>query len=762
MPGIAKFAFVPHFVVLMILGTLRIGEATVPGPWALGCLNPNSLLGKADQIACLPDGVYAISESSLTSHGVERFRKELKSRDNTFRFCAGHPAPHRSVNSIGGKPVGTGFISKCPSRVVDPGWTSLHESSRLCAARFFVDQDWVLGGTAYGYAQAAITKAVCEATDRLLHELTNLIVINNSGPRFIAGDWNQELHRLQEPRIWEQHGFVEIQNLAQAKFGILPSVTCKGCTRKDFVYVSRELAERIQSVHIDATLFPDHSVLYAILRDTGTPERTCIWRIPQPLPWTPELVESVRNSESQVNVEDQHPTQAYRTLCQVFEKDVQVMSKKLNVPELHVSHFGRGQTLHRTFKPQKPSPVKPSRAGEKTPGYHGTNLEYKRCFKQLRRLVNYQRLAKEVDQTPSQRAHKIALWSAIVRSPGFDGSFGSWWRTHSESWPGAPSSLPAWPPDKCTAEILSQAMHAHVERLETTLRMRAFNQAREVRQRDTNAIFRDIQKPRAMPVDTLVTQVKVAIVDIDTEENAIVVDRKPDFLPGQPIFGSTGLLQVIHSDEDKLWVANTDLPQPGECISQQLLHGTIKEIQEKFLSEWKKRWQQHAHMTDADWQPLLQVVDDALADQTDIPQMQLKFLDGPLIRKFVASKKSKAAIGMDGISRQDMLAMSTGCLDAVASIFRKAETTGRWPSQMLHGAVSALQKHETASQVHEYRPITIYSMAYRIWSSCRSREVLAHLSRYAPAGVKGNRANSSSVELWWKLQQTVEYHLLPE
>ena len=526
------------------------------------------------------------------------------------------------------------------------------------------------------------------------------------------------------------------------------------------MYLSPELLEKVVSVHVDATLFSDHSVLYAVLKDSGVPERLPTWRIPKPLPWTPQLVEAVKSCDTPVEVNGLHPTHAYRELCQTFEADFREQCKTCQTSEVSQANFGRGQTLHRTFKPREPAPVKPSRAGERIPGFHGTNLDYKRCFKQLRRLVNYHRLVSHELQTASQKAHQIALWSAIVHSPSFDQPFRSWWKTQAPSWPGSPAELPSGPPDQCVAEVLVQALQAHVDRLETRLRTKAINHAKEVRQADTNAIFRDIRKAKSQPVDTLVTQISTEVMEVDQSENAIIVDPVPDFLNGQPIFSSVGLLEVTHWEEDKLWLANPKIPTVGDKIHQQLLHGTIQEIQNKFIAEWKARWQQHADKPEEDWLPLLAIVDEALP--ATIPSMHMKQLDGPLIRKFVASKKSTAATGMDGVSRQDLLAMSGKCLNALGVIFSKAESTGRWPSQMLHGAVSALQKHETASQVHEYRPITIYSMAYRVWSSCRSREVLQHMSQYAPAGVKGNRAHVSSVEMWWKLQQTVEYHLFQD
>ena len=129
-----------------------------------------------------------------------------------------------------------------------------------------------------------------------------------------------------------------------------------------------------------------------------------------------------------------------------------------------------------------------------------------------------------------------------------------------------------------------------------------------------------------------------------------------------------------------------------------------------------------------------------------------------VVRRNVQSKKPRAATGMDGVSRAD--GMPDSCITGILHLFEVAEQSGRWPSQFLHGAVSALQKHESSAQAQDYRPITIFPFLYRTWSSVQSRRVLAHLSKFAPLGITGNRSGSSSVASWWQLQLAVEYHLM--
>ena len=73
----------------------------------------------------------------------------------------------------------------------------------------------------------------------------------------------------------------------------------------------------------------------------------------------------------------------------------------------------------------------------------------------------------------------------------------------------------------------------------------------------------------------------------------------------------------------------------------------------------------------------------------------------------IRAKKSKAATGLDALSRQDLLAFSDDLHLKLLQLFRHAEETGEWPQQLLCGAVRSLQKVPNAQTVNEHRPITV-------------------------------------------------------
>ena len=279
-----------------LITMIRVGEATNPGPFAVGCLNPNSLLGKSHMLGTLPTGIYAVSESSLTSSGVARCKLELKYCDQKFQLLSGCPAPSRTnEHALGGRHVGVAFLSNFPCRSITDGWSELFESSRLAAAKFFVANTWITGGVAYGYAHQAEKAEVCAATNELLQELTRQVVDGASGPRFVAGDWNQEPHKLLEPTKWEAKGFMDLQTWAHKEFGLVPAPTCKGSTRKDFCYICPAMQALLKSVHVDSTLFSDHAVLYGIFDLPGPCEALQIWRQPRRIPWTKALIDDASN-----------------------------------------------------------------------------------------------------------------------------------------------------------------------------------------------------------------------------------------------------------------------------------------------------------------------------------------------------------------------------------------------------------------------------------------------------------------------------------
>ena len=180
----------------------RQGEATNPGPCeaspglAIGALNPTGLMHKSAFLADLPHGdqaIWEVSETHLTQLGVKKFRGEQAFNHSPYAFHPGAPAPHlsRALNSIGGKQVGTGFLTTMPTRPITHSWPSeVWESCRVLSHTFRYGDQWIHGAVFYGPARGAETVATRQEADQLLSHLTPQIVFGLHGKRFICGDFN--------------------------------------------------------------------------------------------------------------------------------------------------------------------------------------------------------------------------------------------------------------------------------------------------------------------------------------------------------------------------------------------------------------------------------------------------------------------------------------------------------------------------------------------------------------------------------------------
>lgn len=162
-------------------------------------------------------------------------------------------------------------------------------TGRLHAAQFLVNQTWITGGVAYGWALNAETQAIRDQTNQLFQELTKQI-LPQVGPKFICGDFNQLPDRLAEPKLWEAAGWVEAQTWAQRQWNIEPMMTCKGKTRKDFLFLSPELLQLLQQVRVDAQCFADHAVLQAKMRSPSAPTMMYLWPKAKPVSMDSELI----------------------------------------------------------------------------------------------------------------------------------------------------------------------------------------------------------------------------------------------------------------------------------------------------------------------------------------------------------------------------------------------------------------------------------------------------------------------------------------
>ena len=126
------------------------------------------------------------------------------------------------------------------------------------------------------------------------------------------------------------------------------------------------------------------------------------------------------------------------------------------------------------------------------------------------------------------------------------------------------------------------------------------------------------------------------------------------------------------------------------------------------------------------------------------------------VRRCLRRKSSKAATGLDGVARADLLALADSDLQLLLRTFSCAGQTGEWPQQVLNGYVRSLAKTEDPLIVGHYRPITVFSLWYRTWSSIAARHWLAQLSQIVDPFLCGNVVGCRAGLVWRHVLEQVE------
>lgn len=109
--------------------------------------------------------------------------------------------------------------------------------------------------------------------------------------------------------------------------------------------------------------------------------------------------------------------------------------------------------------------------------------------------------------------------------------------------PSSPLNVPLGLPSYEIAQGLFQGFLAEFRLLESQLKTKQVQLAKQRRMDDNHCIYRDIAKPKAVPVHTLVTHHSTAVIAMSDDAKTAYV--QPGILcPHQPVFGPHGMLCV--------------------------------------------------------------------------------------------------------------------------------------------------------------------------------------------------------------------------
>jgi len=729
---------------------MRVGEARVPGPdngceWTLGVCNPSGLQGKFHVLNNVQADVLALSETHMTAAAKRSLQLSLKAMGSKYRhIITGAPMEPRSQASEAGAWAGVGFASTMPCRTVATDWPDdLYQTGRIQLAAFHTLDSWTLGAVVYGFPEGKTHPMAHQRTEDMLDFAVQRLS-KTPGPRFLAGDFNYEPDDLAIAHVLRTNGWAEVQDLHQYRTGTPVQLTCKGSTRKDHLWISPELALAFRNLEVCNETFADHAILRAVFAGGTAHLERFVWPCPKAIPWS-----KTRTLQMPVSFEaPADPTAQYAMLWQCKEDLAQEDLPHEWLPAMR----GRGQQTAPKKQRTKQAPIRQDRRDDVQPAFFGFSNLHARQFKQLRRLQNYCRWIDRAEHSERDGLHGIGLWNSILRAPGFLPTFTEWWLSRHFVSPLDPSAMPQFCPPSQVAHQIFDAVYAEVRHLEQLLNQAKTSHRRHQHADDKHLIYREVARNPAEPVESLLHAVHSTVTEVDETECAVVLAAPAALRPDLPLWIAGASAEIIHHDHDKVWLTDVAGVQQGQQVAQTQYLGDLPALFEAFHDQWKKRWCRHDQTPFDRWDMLLNFAKEVIRPMP-IPHLQV---DVSTVQAEFHRKKKQAATGLDGVSRADWIAADEATLRSLISAFTRAETDGCWPAQLLAGKVRSLAKTESASAVGDYRPITVFGLGYRAWSSLHARHLLQWADQWAHDGVYGNRPGRQAADLWHHVMLQIE------
>ena len=440
-------------------------------------------------------------------------------------------------------------------------------------------------------------------------------------------------------------------------------------------------------------------------------------------------------------------TEGYRQLW----KSIELAAAHATPHQVAQRMCGRAQRLYpKKTRPNLVSPVKIGRQGEFQPEYFGTSTRHAQWIRQVRRLQAYMRLADSSKQGIGLLC--VESWSAILRAPGFDPTFAQWWQLCDVKTSDAPLTCPGAPPSVGIARAMFDSLSHAIRQFETQLRKQSRQYARFRRDQNPNLVFADIRPPVVPGVDVLLQPIRATVEDVDDSTGQITLTESCDFAPQGVISCAGQALQVIHHEADALWVENPQHATIGAEILQTKFVGNLSALEAEFVNAWKVRWMRHVDVPPERWATILAFV------KQHLPRGSFHWpsMEPHDVVNVVRHKKKTTSAGFDGVTIGDLTKMPFSVQQAFCDMFAASESHGRWPTQLVQGKVVCLAKVPNPGSPADFRPITVFSILYRIWSSFHAKKALHFLDPVMPDGLYGNRPGRYAAQIWAKLLWCVE------
>ena len=739
---------------------VRIGEARHPGPGlTLSTSNPGGLRNKEALISSLGPGIHQFSETHVSAHTASAVKNTIKfigmkeHRHLSTHF--GHHAAVRANSQWAGTWSGVASVSDFVCKPLQLDWpTPLWESSRVQATLHNIGLHQILVVNIYGYPRGPTWPKAASLTSALLEHVSKQIVFGFSGLAAICGDMNFNPDELHEFAVWKSLGWQSAQDLALARWNQEIQMTCKHATQRDQVWLSPKLAALCKAVEL-RHVFSGHSSVLASFDLEEAPTTFLSWPQPSNLPWHEWDHTTWMSSDDDVpHFEGRNSTSFYAQWAQSFENDVNKKYHNAYGQCLDSRFLGRGQRLSPTLQARSPPSCRASRDGGVSLAFDLPGRAVLLWYKQLRRFEAFLHSAKSGKATLNAQIYRTELWGAILRSPGFHGSFAAWW--NQQDFAPVLGELVHTPPNAALAQLYYMAFEHRFREFESWHLNQRNKLLRAKHAHCLKALHSDLREPCRDQVSLLWDEHKFGVIALDEHSHKIHVDGMiPTALhctweiDGKPADLFKAGDELVDSEDSHQASADSE-------IVQKIWFPTPSSIQEKLGEYWHSRWNSAKPPTTEEWTRITGFV------QAFIPSSFFEFppLSVRLWRSALSNFRPKAARGPDGFARQDLQNMTDAQVSSLLGLLHSIETADTpWPKQLLEGFVLALAKQADSHTPNHFRPIVLLSLVYRCWASLRSRQILSQLATKIHQDAYGYIPGREAGQFWALLSMEIERSL---
>ena len=731
------------FRVLLCFMVLRYGEASHPGPeqsacFRLGIFNPSGLTSKVDVVSALPGDTWFGSETHLTVEGVRRLRCGLKALHSPYTYVVpGAPCGVKRANSFG-EHAGVLALSRFPMRALPhefpPG---IFESARIQVVGLSVGPLWVQAGLLYGFPDSKQHLDRTFKTETLLDALVDRIALQADGPRVICGDFNHGPDQLATLDRLRSLGFREVQEVACFKWGHMIQHTSKGRCVIDQMWISVEMQALLQDLWVHTDHWADHSSVEAVFQASVEPLTSFVWNMPAAFPWPADW-------HCPLDCNWNEPTLAYATMWHQLEMQAAKIDETQTISP---QSLGRGQTLQPVKRSNQLAPCKKGRSDTDQPGFFGSSLVHVRWFRQLRRIQALLRMRKSESNGSMNLCKMCEVWKVIRNAPGFNPGFCRWWALRFPDFPVLGCHVPAL----AIVQRLFDGFRTEVRTLERQLKEDRFHGAQDARRSQPNLIFKDCARDQPEILDTLVNETVNEIASVDSELQSVTFTQPCAFSDNLPVVIQGIPRQIVSHWDTGAKLDSVSAIEVGSSVRQQQIFTSDESIVTEFARVWVPRWNKISHVQDGQWTQITEFCQRAFGP---IP-WHFRSITPEVLGAAFSQKKRSSATGPDGVSRADLIVLPHSARIELCNMIDHVEQGGLWPQQLVQGFVNSLHKGRGVG-VDAYRPIVVYPLILRTWSTLRARDALWSLKEWLPPSVRGGIPGGQAKAIWFHISQLLE------